>query len=522
MKNPFRKRNLYLVHRWLGIFLCLLFAAWFVTGVIMLYARMPLLYASERLAGLEPVDFARVALSPGVAWEQSGQEGTPNRARLTMVGGRPTYFFLSKGEKWRGVRADDGAILAPLTAAEGAEEARRFLRASALPAHVSTFDGIDQWTFSNSMNLHRPLHRYRYADPDETEVYVSQVTGEVVNKTTRGERLGALVGAYAHWLAPSPLRREASVWRNLLLYLSLAGTALTVTGIVIGFLRFRREGYPGRAGVAGKLPYRGVLAWHSWSGLIFGGATLCWMFSAVLYMNPGGSRSGPLSTVTTVTPYNEGGIRADLAPRPEQTKAFSGGPLVSARFTVPPASASARASRPGEPIKEVEMVTFAGRPRYVLYRTDADSEILPADSETDPPQPRFTTEELTARARAAVPGANVTSAEMLTRYDAYYYAVGAVAPKRLPIYLVKFDDPAGTWLYVNPHNGTIFRRYDHHGRLMRWLVNGLHCLDFPFLIENRPLWDIAVIGLSLGGLALSVSAVIASGKRLRLEARAKK
>ncbi len=41
------------------------------------------------------------------------------------------------------------------------------------------------------------------------------------------------------------------------------------------------------------------------------------------------------------------------------------------------------------------------------------------------------------------------------------------------------------------------------GRLQRWLFNGLHSLDFSFWYSRRPLWDIGMIGLSLGGLASS-------------------
>ncbi|GAB4455186.1 MAG: PepSY domain-containing protein [Armatimonadaceae bacterium] len=516
-----KKRHLYLLHRWLGIVLCIFFALWFISGVIMLYARMPLLFPSERYAGLETLDFARIQISPQQAWDRLGKpEANPGKARLVMSLNRPVYLFNSKGEKWQGIFADTGEQLEPVTVEQGAREAQRFLNRETLPVHVNTFDGIDQWTFSNSMNLHRPLHRYRFDDANRTEVYVSAVTGEVVNKTTQGERWSAAVGAYLHWLAPSLLRREVTVWRNFLLYLSLAGTILAVTGMVIGVLRYRREGYPNRTGLGAKLPYRGVMAWHAWTGLLFGVTTLTWIFSGFLYMNPGGTKSGPLSTVTTVTPYNEGGIRADLSPKPEQSKAFSGGALEMNLFQVLPGDAWATAKGITDataPVKEVTLLRFAGKPYYLFHRTDTDSWLVSGATVSADAKSMFSVEELVAQAEKAVPGAKLTEATLLTEYDAYYYAVGAVAPKRLPILRLQYDDLPGTWLYVKPFDGSIFRRYDHHGRLMRWLVNGLHCLDFPFLIKNRPLWDIAIIGLSLGGLVLSVAGIIIGGKRLRME-----
>ena len=51
-------------------------------------------------------------------------------------------------------------------------------------------------------------------------------------------------------------------------------------------------------------------------------------------------------------------------------------------------------------------------------------------------------------------------------------------------------------------------------RLRRWLYQGLHSLDFPFLYYRRPLWDIVVIVLSIGGIALSVTTMAPAWRRL--------
>jgi hypothetical protein len=49
----------------------------------------------------------------------------------------------------------------------------------------------------------------------------------------------------------------------------------------------------------------------------------------------------------------------------------------------------------------------------------------------------------------------------------------------------------------------------------RWLFNGLHSLDFPFWYDVRPLWDIGVILLSIGGLALSGIGIVLGVRRIR-------
>ncbi|HRE14495.1 MAG TPA: hypothetical protein PLD37_09900, partial [Usitatibacteraceae bacterium] len=49
------KRWIYLLHRWIGIAVCLLMAMWFVSGVVMMYVGYPKLTPAERLARLPPL-----------------------------------------------------------------------------------------------------------------------------------------------------------------------------------------------------------------------------------------------------------------------------------------------------------------------------------------------------------------------------------------------------------------------------------------------------------------------------------
>jgi hypothetical protein len=56
-------------------------------------------------------------------------------------------------------------------------------------------------------------------------------------------------------------------------------------------------------------------------------------------------------------------------------------------------------------------------------------------------------------------------------------------------------------------------------RVNRWLYKGLHDLDFPFLYYRRPSWDIVIVGLSIGGIVLSVTTLVPSYRRLRRHAK---
>jgi hypothetical protein len=57
-------------------------------------------------------------------------------------------------------------------------------------------------------------------------------------------------------------------------------------------------------------------------------------------------------------------------------------------------------------------------------------------------------------------------------------------------------------------------------RWNRWLYHGFHSLDFPFLYYRRPLWDIVVIVLSIGGIAMSVTSALPAWRRLARHGRA--
>src|SRR5262245_55575465 len=102
------RRILIYTHRWLGIAGCLVFLVWFVSGVVMMYARMPRLTAEERLARLAPVDVSALRVPPTDAAQTAGI--VPERFRIGSLDGRPVYRFLSKG-LWTTVFADTGERL---------------------------------------------------------------------------------------------------------------------------------------------------------------------------------------------------------------------------------------------------------------------------------------------------------------------------------------------------------------------------------------------------------------------------
>ena len=513
------RRQLYLWHRYLGIALCAMFALWFVSGVAMMYVKFPILYPADRFAYLEPFDPTAVALSPAEAVERAGLADVPRRIRLAALSGRPVYYMLPRGQRWVGVYADNGERLEVIHP----ENARQLVSRAyphSTPRYMETIDTIDQWTLTNSLNLHRPLHRVAIEDDAGTEVYVSSVTGEIVMRSTRGERALAWIGPIIHWGAPEILRTQVAFWRQSILWVSFAGIVLVISGIWIGLTRYRRRGYRLRQEVSTS-PYTSWKRWHHWGGLVFGVVTLTWMFSGWLYLNPGGGRSGPLDTITTMSPYNVGGIRSDNSSRPEHATALTGGSLLPPLFSRLPGDAWQTIPDRVQP-REIDLSRVGGDPYFVFYADWDRSWLVPANADASAGvRTRIDEPTMKTLASRMIPDAHMTEARLVHEYDAYYYSVGAVAPKRMPVFLVKFDDPEATWYYLDPHTGSIIRRYDRYGRVMRWMVNGLHTLDFPLLFAHRPVWDITIILLSAGGLFLSITGVVIGWRRVNEQLRPK-
>jgi hypothetical protein len=98
----------------------------------------------------------------------------------------------------------------------------------------------------------------------------------------------------------------------------------------------------------------------------------------------------------------------------------------------------------------------------------------------------------------ALPDVPVVSHELLHDYDDYYYSRGGHAP--LPVLRVKLGDPIETWLYIETRTSQLVANVHRYSRIERWLYNGLHSLDFRFWYSKRPLWDLAMLTLLLGGL----------------------
>ncbi len=164
-----------------------------------------------------------------------------------------------------------------------------------------------------------------------------------------------------------------------------------------------------------------------------------------------------------------------------------------------PGSSPARRTAPGKLAK-----------RWLfLIKANGAREILDAATLT-PRAPAIA--DIARTAAVLVPGGKRVAVDRLTAPDAYWYEIGALP--RLPILRLRFDDPARTWLQIDPATGEVLDSLDSRRRLYRWLFDLLHKWDLNLLTRHRPVWDIILWALSLLGLVTSVSGVWLGWKRL--------
>ena len=78
----------------------------------------------------------------------------------------------------------------------------------------------------------------------------------------------------------------------------------------------------------------------------------------------------------------------------------------------------------------------------------------------------------------------------------------------LPVVLAQSTSGSQTRYYIDPKTARVVQTYNSSNWVNRWLYNGLHSLNFPWLYNYRPLWDIVVITLMLGGTALCVTSLV--------------
>jgi uncharacterized iron-regulated membrane protein len=484
------KRALYLTHRWFGIALSLMFLLWFASGIIMMYVEYPEFTEKERLQSKPALNLNAINYNLNQLSSYLLPSEKITQLSLTSVLDRPSYQLEITDTKYQ-VRstlqlfADTGEMFEPLNTVQAVQVAHNFsnnMAIEASPEYMGLID-MDQWTISSALNTHRPLHKVALNDNANTILYISDSNGQVIRDTHGWERGWNWLGSTIHWIYPKQLRRNAALWVDVVVWLSIAGVVATISGTIVGVLRVRVKKRYKNGSIT---PYSGLQKWHHILGLSFTVIVSMFIISGLFSMNPFGifdnkTSAGPQISRYLGTDYNLSEFQTSLDTLIKTTN-----------------------TEDKKNIKELRWQTIANEGILVAYSEDNRS-VINVES-------NYLNQKIINAASKLLPDHQYTLTK-LTEFDNYYYSTHN-RYKPLPAYRIEFNDEENTWYYIDAITGEILSRATSTDRVQRWLYNGLHSLDFRFLMNNRPLWDIIVITLSIIGIVFSYTSLVIAWRRL--------
>jgi hypothetical protein len=479
-------------HRWMGVAFCLLFMWWFISGIVMMYWTYPEVSEEDHLRRAPKLEAARVKLSPSEAAKAAGFEGTPSAVRLSSFDGRPAYFIRA-GRGSALVYADTGEQQDIFPPELNLRTAAAWTGQSGASAQVETITEPDQWTLLGEARRQLPLKKYSF--PDGQQVYLSEDTGQVVQHTTLSSRIYSHLGAIPHWMYYTPLRVNGQLWTRVVVWSSGIATIAALLGLIVGIWMLSPSQKYRHAGQPTSIPYTGQKRLHTILGLFFGIVSMTWTFSGMLSMDP--------------FPFDRGEAKGkgNASPAQRVQQALSGGRFDLARFDGKhPAEVLARLDA-NFAVKELEYTSFAGEPVFHAKSGTGETRVIPVDAAV---AERMNQDRVLSLAKQAAGDGNLAEARILAQYDRYY--LDRTGERPLPVIYVRLKDAGETRLYIDPKTARVVGRYSESTAAWvdRWLYHGLHSLDFPWLYNYRPAWDIVVMSLMLVSVWLCWTSMVLS------------
>jgi hypothetical protein len=494
--HPTRKKAILLatskqiavLHRWLGIVLCLMIALWFATGSVLSFVPFPSLSCRDRILGSEVIDVSKVRVEPARAIAVAGPAAIEH-FRLLSVAGKPRYVLSLSGQPVVSVSAQDGQTLTALSAQAARTVAERFsgLRVVAIQG---PFD-FDQWTVHGAYDAHRPFYKLNMNDAAGTAIYVSTRSGEVVQRTRRAERAWNYVGAVVHWINPTTLRKNYPVWRSVVWTLALGGIALSLAGIWLGLVRYLNLKRQRRTGLS---PFAGWLRWHHSIGLFAGVLVLSWVSTGWLSLDVGTFFSSD-------------------QPSMKQIENLRGISLADAVQAFPVAAIKGLGTA-----REIEFTALGAQPLLVVHDGVLRISRVVSVGAGDALKISAVVPDslLLSAIQSAWSPLGVLDVRSVAADDAYSLRTKPFPPTTRRIVI---SDPTQTWVHVDAATGQIISVIDTSRRVYRWLVDGLHTFDFPLLNRAGSLWHVLLLMATTTGFVFSCTGVVLGFRRLRRSVR---
>ncbi|RSV49388.1 peptidase [Sphingomonas sp. ABOLD] len=465
-------------HRWLGVATCLIFAAWFASGAVMLFQPFPALPHAAQMALQAPIA-PHADLVPPVraAAALPGAE----TLRLVQRAGRPAYV-VEGGGVLQAIDARTGAILPPLSTAQALAEARRIFGTGASATGPFAYD---QWVVHNRFDPARPFYRLDAKDAAGTQLYLSARSGELLQRTRRSARAWNWPGAVLHWVYVTPLRKDWRAWDASIWWLSLVCMLVAIAGMVLGIVRMlaARRLHPPRL----TFFRRRWLRWHHLLGLGAGVFVLGWIVSGWLSMDHGRLFSRGTPTTAQAQAY-AGCPLADVLRQVDATRLAAGAP---SEISVTPLACRAILTRSAAN-GTVERVDGAGR--------RIDDAAMRA---------------LVLRAVAAS-WPQASAAHVLPVDPDATYALAEGWPRSA--WRIPSGAPAAPDLYVDGNSGRLLTVMDSSRAAYAWVYYALHTGNVPGLTTRPALRRLLLLLPLAAGFLFSITGVVLGWRRVRVSA----
>jgi hypothetical protein len=384
------------------------------------------------------------------------------------------------------VDAHTGALLSPISSADAVAVGRHVFGTTQPVKRIDLLHEGDYYLLSGEYRPGFPAYRVEFDDPRHSTAYVNRKAGYVVGLVTDRTRWTTWFGTVPHWLYFKWLYHRLTLWLWVSYLLPGVAAVGALTGVIIGTYQLFPKRHRGQWRVSA---YHGVSKWHHVTGIVFGLLVLTWSFSGVLeVLGPGNAATG------------------DQVLRARRVASHWPGHLSEAD-----AAARLRDADSRPPIA-IDLISLGGRPGYEFLYGGGRTWFVDGISGSvrgmlDAPS--------AARIAVQAFGKNVPvlATDLITGYDSYYYG----RPGRelvLPVWRVRFADADRSAIYLDPVSGKPVGYVFTTSRVYRWLRDGLHSFDFS-PINKRPVWDLVLLPLMIGGTVAAITGVWLSLRRLQ-------
>ena len=467
------------VHRILGALLSILFVAWFLSGLVMIYHNFPRVTQSQRLAKM---DYLKADSLP--EWKEIEQR-LPKDERVKQV-----TLDCYLGQNVFHIRTDKGQYDIPARSGETLPsiDGDRIRKVASLwnesaTIRIDTLYQLEQWIPFGRLKEEFPIYKFYFDDKEKHQLYISSKTGNVLQYTDKESRFWAWIGAIPHWVYFTSLRQDAYLWIKTVVWLSGIGCLMCIAGIYLGIRDFRLARKRGKVSPYKKAWYK----WHHITGTVFGLFVLTFCFSGMMSL----ARVQDWG-IKSKLPFNPMEELAKQAPSPADY-------VLDYREAI--------AHYPGQ-IRQLSWSSFGNIPYYTLRKTNGKI-YLDARMKNIKPLSLKEEEVMTILKRIHE---SPTKFSLMEHFDDYYLA--RKMKLALPVYKIEIDDIESSTYYVDPKSGRT-RYIDNPARWMHWMYPALHSLRIRFLIEHPVLWNTVMWGLMLGGTFVSISGLYLAFKYLK-------